>query len=480
MAHRRVSRAALVVAACTAGSVLAAVPAAADTAPLWVAVDSPQTTRYDNAEAIVVNPTNGTVNVTGFSDRPQPEIGQLRNFDYTTVAYTADSGRRVGRAFEASPASPGRGSSMDDFANDIAVDPTRGTVVITGSSDGSDATKVDYATVAYSRSGVRLWAARYAGPASGTDAAAAVAVDPVSGNVYVTGHSAGSGGNFADFATVAYSAGGAQLWVARYNHPDSANSSDFAKDVAVGPDGTVYITGSSTGSTAEERIVILAYSPGGDLAWVADYDTEGNDRPSALAVDPVTGTVYVAGFTGASPTTRARVLTVAYRPTGELEWVARYDGAPAHSTSAVGLAVVPGGNVYVTARLSSQNDRNSRYLTLGYSAAGDSLWADVYGTAGNAVNDAAGIAVDPGSGTVYVTGTSLQQQGSEDSRVATVAYSATGQRLRVDLFDTPEQDLAAAITVDRRSGNVYVAGRTTANEPNGFGDFLTIAYRGVS
>ncbi len=88
--------------------------------------------------------------------------------------------------------------------------------------------------------------------------------------------------------------------------------------------------------------------------------------------------------------------------------------------------------------------------------------------------------MDPGSGTVYVTGTSERQQASEDSRVATVAYSATGQRLRVDLFDTPEQDLAAAITVDRRSGNVYVAGRTTANEPNGFGDFLTIAYRGVS
>ncbi len=87
------------------------------------------------------------------------------------------------------------------------------------------------------------WVARYDGPVSGQDLAHAIAVD-AQGNVYVTGHSWGSG-TPSDYATVKYDTNGNEEWVARYDGPE--NASDEATALAVDGDGNVYVTGTSWG-----------------------------------------------------------------------------------------------------------------------------------------------------------------------------------------------------------------------------------------
>ena len=73
------------------------------------------------------------------------------------------------------------------------------------------------------------------------------------------GSSAGSTGS-SDYATVAYDAStGTQLWVSSYNGP--GNSIDTATALGVSPDGsTVFVTGSSTGSTGFSDYATVAYS----------------------------------------------------------------------------------------------------------------------------------------------------------------------------------------------------------------------------
>ena len=58
--------------------------------------------------------------------------------------------------------------------------------------------------------GQSIWTNRYNGPGNNTDIAAAVAVDS-SGKVFVTGHSDGGAGWSMDYATVAYSSTGVPL-----------------------------------------------------------------------------------------------------------------------------------------------------------------------------------------------------------------------------------------------------------------------------
>jgi dienelactone hydrolase len=116
-------------------------------------------------------------------------------------------------------------------------------VVVTGFS--GSAARPDYATVAYSPGGTRLWARRYNGRGNGSDVARAVAA-PGNGRVYVTGVS--WGGSVTGDAYVAYNVRtGARLWVRRYHGP--AKGVDNAWSLAA-RGGRVFVTGSSWGGRA--------------------------------------------------------------------------------------------------------------------------------------------------------------------------------------------------------------------------------------
>jgi hypothetical protein len=108
----------------------------------------------------------------------------------------------------------------------------------------------DYTTIKYSGAGKELWLKRYNGPGNREDYAYAVAVD-ASGNIYVTGSSAGADleADYCDYATIKYSSAGVQLWVDRYDGPGEwGDSDDVANAIAVDKSGNVYVTGESTGS----------------------------------------------------------------------------------------------------------------------------------------------------------------------------------------------------------------------------------------
>lgn len=106
-------------------------------------------------------------------------------------------------------------SAPVDIAYDVAVDDS-GNVFVTGQSAGIGS-NYDYATIKYNSSGIQQWVQRYNGPGNSTDNAYAIALDP-SGNVYVTGRSWGVGTTF-DYATIKYNSSGTQQWVQRYNGP---------------------------------------------------------------------------------------------------------------------------------------------------------------------------------------------------------------------------------------------------------------------
>lgn len=460
----------LLTAVLAVGLLLPAAPASAQTDPLWIAIDGGPISGYDNAVGVAVNPVNGTVNVTGAVPGRERRPGQFTNFDYANVAYRAGDGARVARALYNGPGTEDPDGLDNDFPSAIAADPRSGNVYVTGTSQGMG-TGRDYATVAYGPNGARLWVARYHG--GGTDNAMDMTVNPATGDLYVTGWSARGGA--VDYATVAYGRDGRLLWEARYNA--GGGGSNLAEAVAVDPaSGNVYVTGSSS-SGAEDQFATVAYSAAGDQLWAVEYDRDGNDRPSDIAVDPGNGNVYVTGFSAGSPTNAADLATVAYRADGTPLWEATYDDPDDRTAVAVGLAVHPlTGDVSVAGTLEDDFGVSSSILTLTYSAGGTTLWADEYAGAGNAVNRAVAISLDQRTGTTYVTGMSdtFEVGVDSDPKIATIAYDNTGNRLRADIYDSTGSDVPQAMAVDAGTGRLYVTGYTTALDEDG--DYLTLAY----
>jgi len=89
--------------------------------------------------------------------------------------------------------------SGNDLPEAITVD-NNGSIFLTGESNGSGTS--DYTTLKYNLSGTRLWEKRYNNSGTGTHIPVSIATDN-SGNIFVTGYSHNSAGNF-DFATLKY------------------------------------------------------------------------------------------------------------------------------------------------------------------------------------------------------------------------------------------------------------------------------------
>ena len=377
-------------------------------AQLWVKRYNGPGNRDDQAYSLVVSPSGRTVFVTGQS------AGTASGYDYATVAYNAATGAQLWVKRYNGP------GNRDDTASSMAVSPGGGTVLVTGQSAGT-ASEDDYATVAYNAAtGARLWVERYNGPGNRDDFAYSVAVSPSGGTVFVTGTSRMADSNW-DYATVAYNAAtGAQRWVKRYNRPD--NREDNASSVTVGPGGgTVYVTGSSVGSTSQYDYATVAYNAAtGAQRWVKRYNgpRNGADFATSLAVGPGGGTVYVTGSSVGS-TSQYDYATVAYNAaTGAQRWVKRYNGPRNGADFATSLAVGPGGGtVYVTGSSSGKDDD---YATVAYNAAtGARQWVTRYNGPRNLLDFASDVAVSPTGGMVFVTGSSM---GDVASDYATVAY----------------------------------------------------------
>jgi hypothetical protein len=158
--------------------------------------------------------------------------------DFYTAKYAAVDGALLWEKRYNGPA------GQDDVAQAVSVD-RNGDVVVTGYSYNGDPLftgNADFYTAKYAGAdGVLLWEKRYNGPARRDDQATGLGVDG-SGNVLVTGTSQ------ADYYTAKYAAAdGMLLWEKRYNGPANGNEFVPSRNLAVGPNGMVAISGYSDG-----------------------------------------------------------------------------------------------------------------------------------------------------------------------------------------------------------------------------------------
>lgn len=383
--------------------------------------------------------------------------GSGSNLDYATIKYNSAGQEQWVTRYNG----PG---NFIDIANAIAVDAS-GNVYVTGVSAGTISLS-DYATIKYNSSGQEQWVARYNGPVNGTDEAFSVAVDGA-GNVIVTGQSL-SGTNY-DYATVKYNSAGQQQWASRYNGPQS--SIDNAAVVRVDGSGNVYVTGSSTGSGSGLDYLTIKYNATGQEQWTARYNgtNNGDDIPSSLELDAVGNIVVTGGSSGSGSSND--YATVKYSSSGAQLWASRYNGTGNDNDVASGLAISMAGNVYVTGSSIGQGSATD-YATVMYNSSGQQQWAVRYNGPNNTSDDAASIAVDAG-GYAFVTGGS--NAGGTNLDYLTIRYTPAGTQLWEQRYNGPGNGVDAALSIALdNSGNVFVTGNSAGGGSSS--DFATIRY----
>ncbi len=322
---------------------------------------------------------------------------------------------------------------------------------------------------AASAAGTRLWVKRYNGPASSTDEAAALAFDS-SGNIYVAGRSkaAGTAEVYLDYLVIKYGPGGTVMWVKRYN--GAANGWDAARAIAVDDDGNVYVTGVSAGSGTFDDYATIKYSASGAELWVRRYSNGAYmDTPADIAIDSF-GNVIVTGVS-ASKAGGNDYYTIKYGPGGTTKWAKRYDGPATGGDKATGVVVDSEDNVYVTGT-SEGEGTGWDFCTIKYSSGGTPLWVKRWDGPGHLGDGGTGIAIDE-SDLVYVTGYSYTAGNQGD--YMTIAYTKDGTVRWTKRYDGPAhgEDGPTGIAVD--GDGVYVTGGSVGN--NTGQDYATVGYR---
>lgn len=381
--------------------------------------------------------------------------------DYATVKYRQDGDTLWVRRYDP-------GDSLADHAYAIAVD-NAGNVYVTGSSIGSRG-DFDCATIKYSPSGETCWVRRYSGPGNHTDGAGHIAVDTFR-NVYVSGASYSCSTSY-DYLTIKYDPDGCTIWVRTYNGP--SNGDDGVGAIALDASGNLCVTGGSCGVGTSQDYTTVKYSPDGDTLWVRRYNGPGNrhDIPFAIAVDD-SGNVYVTGESSGKGT-GYDYATVKYFPNGDTAWVRRYDRQDPWlpNDKARAMALDASGNIYVTGS-SRAKKTGWDYATVKYRPDGEVAWVRIYNGPDDSWDHARSIAVD-NSGNAYVTGYNWREYGTYVD-YATIKYNPDGRTDWVRTYNGTDNyiDWAFAIAVDN-SANVYVTGASYGSGTNL--DYTTIKY----
>jgi PKD repeat protein len=399
---------------------------------------------------------NGNVYVVGTS-----YTNGTNGYDIVTLKYDALGNQLWASTFN------GTGNALDE-GRDIAVD-KNGNVYVTGYT-ASAGPNYNYITIKYDASGVQQWANTYNGSGNGFDEAYAIVVDTNS-NVYVTGGSdAGSQGS--NFVTIKYNTSGVQQWATPYNGP--GNSIDAATQIGLDAQFNVYVTGHSYGSGTDLDIATIKYNNSGSQQWVSRYNGALSffDVPEALFIDNLNN-VYVAGASYGGLATENDYATIKINSAGVQQWAKTFDGPLNDEDKAFDLVVDQNQNVYVTGRSMGANGTAENMLTLKYDASGTIIWQNTYDGPSSGYDEAQQMRLGA-SGALYVTGYSAGNGTNND--YLTLKYDTSNGSISWKArFDGPasNSDQAFAMEIDALE-NIYVTG--TSKDPTSNQDFSTIKW----
>lgn len=281
----------------------------------------------------------------------------------------------------------------------------------------------------------------------GNDEGADAAVGP-DGSVYVAGSTLGAGG---DALLLKFSSEGSLVWQRSWG----GALLDRAQAVAVGADGSIYVVGST--SSFDDSLFVLKFTPDGTLVWQRVWEPARGD---GVAVGP-DGSIHAAG-TAPDGSGGADVVVLKVDPAGSLLWQRAY--STSETADARGrLAVASDGSVYVAGAVQESTRKVVvDALLVKFDQDGNLVWDRTWGGRSGDVSGGVGVAAD---GTVLWAGdTNSYGAGSDDGFL--LHLSPDGKALDGDTWGGAGIDHFAG--VDAAASGTISLGGTTEGPPFSF------------
>jgi uncharacterized delta-60 repeat protein len=320
--------------------------------------------------------------------------------------------------------------------------------------------------------GIVMRVLSYNGPGNQIDEVTGMVID-VNGSVFVTGFSTGTNSG-EDFATIKFNNNGDFQWVSRLN--GTGNNQDRATAITLDNYGNVYVTGwgymePTYMMCGTINYITVKYNMYGEQIWVKTYNGTGNgeDKAIAIALD-IYGNVYVGGTSYAGSNKQDYVI-VKYDNNGVQQWAARYDGVSHDADYLNAMTVDKLGNIHATGS-SYKSGFAADYVTLKYNSEGVLQWDARYNGPANTDDKAYSIAADV-HGNCFVTGASKGSGSNYD--YATLKYDVSGNQVWLHRYNGTGNNIdeAHSLVLDPY-GHVYITGFSKGSGTNY--DYATIRY----
>ena len=345
-----------------------------------------------------------------------------------------------------------------------------GSIYISGGKLGTNSETDTYLTK-YNTSGQKIWTKSYATTNTEVGSYPSVGSD---GSIYLTGATNGtffgvpSTGGYDAYITK-YSSDGTQVWAKLFG----TSTTEFSTGITTSIDGSIYIFGITDGSPDGQvnnggvlDAFLVKYSADGVKIWTRLFGTNGSDVPVAAKTGS-DGSIYVTGFTTGSLSGTINGPTDAfltkYSASGTKIWTKQFGSSGSDGSG--GITIGLDGSLYITGVTGGSIDglTNSGgddvFLTK-YTQDGAKIWTKLLGTSGADSANSITTGID---GSIYIAGSTA---GSLDGKINKgdtagflAKYSADGVKIWVELIDTTSEDTALSVAASS-DGSIYVSGYT--------------------
>ena len=280
------------------------------------------------------------------------------------------------------------GGNGDDCAEAVAADAEGNVVVVGWTTTSSGLT--DVWVRKYDPEGNELWTQTVDGPSGGHDRGRAAAVDG-QGNILVGGFVTGDVQQGRNLWVRKLDPSGATLWT--HVHGGEFGGDDVAYGLATLADDSVIVAGEETVDTGNTVIWLRRLDAAGEVVWT--HVVEGSAEALDSARDVVVGANGDIAVTGWITTAgEGRLVWVRkIDDDGNTIWTRTYNGGASNGNLGNAVGLTSTGGVIVTGSsrkdTESATDKWSRY----YDAEGEEVWTEVFQSLDGGVDVGNGVAV---------------------------------------------------------------------------------------